>query len=186
MTTHRAWLLLAVVQLLAHVQSKPTGPVLPHSTSYIHPSNGVCTEYTITQEVAAPVAVFDHAPFESNLDMSALLINATRTSTDGVTFGPVAGFQNVTRSYTISGTFCSPKEPKDGKETTVVVATHGVMYDRRYASSVTRLEKQDADESDRYWASSYRPDDYNFVKFALDHGYSVFYYDRLGTGLSEM
>jgi hypothetical protein len=30
------------------------------------------------------------------------------------------------------------------------------------------------------------PDEYNFVQYALENGYSVFWYDRIGTGLSEM
>ena len=37
-----------------------------------------------------------------------------------------------------------------------------------------------------YWTSTYKPDEYNFVQYALDAGYSVLYYDRLGTGKSEL
>jgi hypothetical protein len=36
-----------------------------------------------------------------------------------------------------------------------------------------------------YWASSYKPENYSFVDYTLDKGYSVFFYDRLGTGQSE-
>lgn len=49
----------------------------------------------------------------------------------------------------------------------MLLATHGLGYDRRY------------------WASPYKPEDYSFVDYALDKGYSVFFYDRLGTGQSE-
>lgn len=37
----------------------------------------------------------------------------------------------------------------------------------------------------RYWASSYKPEQYSFAQYALDAGYSIFYYDRLGVGLSS-
>jgi hypothetical protein len=140
MIPFRTSLLLAALNTLAHVEAKPSGPI-PHSVAYIHPTNGLCKDYSITQEVKAPVPVFAHPPFASNLDIAELLINSTRISTDGFTPSPVSGFENVTRSYTISGTFCSPRKPKDGKETTVLVATHGVMYDRRYGQLLhtTRL-----------------------------------------------
>jgi pimeloyl-ACP methyl ester carboxylesterase len=37
----------------------------------------------------------------------------------------------------------------------------------------------------RYWASSYKPEQYSFAHYALNAGYSIFYYDRLGTGHSS-
>lgn len=37
---------------------------------------------------------------------------------------------------------------------------------------------------DSYWNSPYKPEKYNFVQAATDAGYSVFFYDRLGTGSS--
>lgn len=37
----------------------------------------------------------------------------------------------------------------------------------------------------RYWASSFEPENYSFAQYALDAGYSLFYYDRLGVGLSS-
>jgi len=36
-----------------------------------------------------------------------------------------------------------------------------------------------------YWDSEYQPENYNFVDFAISRGYSVFFYDRLGTGESS-
>ena len=33
--------------------------------------------------------------------------------------------------------------------------------------------------------SPYKPAEYNFVQHAISQGYSVFFYDRLGTGDSE-
>jgi pimeloyl-ACP methyl ester carboxylesterase len=39
--------------------------------------------------------------------------------------------------------------------------------------------------SNRYWASSFEPENFSFVQHALTDGYSIFYYDRLGVGLSS-
>lgn len=123
-------LLVASLLPLAAVYASPT----PHNPApgYVHPSNGVCIDYNITEEVTAPIPVFSHPPFESNYDIAELLINMTRISADGQTPSPIAGFENATRPYTVSGTFCAPREPREGRETTVLVATHGIMYDRRY------------------------------------------------------
>jgi hypothetical protein len=33
--------------------------------------------------------------------------------------------------------------------------------------------------------SPYKPEDYNFVQHAIEQGYSVFFYDRLGQGSSD-
>lgn len=35
-----------------------------------------------------------------------------------------------------------------------------------------------------YWNPFYKPDEYIFVQYAIQHGYSVFFYDRLGVGSS--
>jgi hypothetical protein len=37
----------------------------------------------------------------------------------------------------------------------------------------------------RYWDSEVDPANYSFVDFAISQGYSVFFYDRLGTGESS-
>lgn len=36
--------------------------------------------------------------------------------------------------------------------------------------------------SHSYWNTPYEPDNYNFVQYAVNKGYSVFFYDRLGVG----
>ncbi|KAH8656684.1 Alpha/Beta hydrolase protein [Tricladium varicosporioides] len=69
-------------------------------------------------------------------------------------------------TYKIAASFCTPKV-KTGKEKTVILATHGIGPARSH------------------WNSPYKPDDYNFVQWATTQGYSVFFYDRLGTGASQ-
>jgi pimeloyl-ACP methyl ester carboxylesterase len=41
-------------------------------------------------------------------------------------------------------------------------------------------------EGYRYWDAQYKPEKYSYVNAALKAGYSILYYDRLGTGQSEM
>lgn len=36
-----------------------------------------------------------------------------------------------------------------------------------------------------YWNFPYEPEKYNFAQFAINKGYSIFFYDRLGTGISS-
>jgi hypothetical protein len=72
-----------------------------------------------------------------------------------------------TETFELSVTFCAPKQlgPNSRK---VLVATHGVGFDRRY------------------WAPAFDDSDtYNFVKTMLGAGYPVLYYDRLGVGKSQ-
>ncbi|KAJ4288172.1 hypothetical protein N0V90_012189 [Kalmusia sp. IMI 367209] len=132
---------------------------------FVHPSNGDCTDYTVKSTVTYSELQWIQPPFNNNYDVVALLTNiATQAK---VPFNPFSGAKNVTKSYQLAGTFCKPKTQNNGKQNTVLVATHGAGFDRRY------------------WASSYKPEDYNFAQYALDAGYSVFYYDRLGVGLSS-
>ena len=109
--------------------------------------------------------IFNLTKFENNFDVVDLVTDFTREDAN-VTFHPVSGKQNVTATYNIAGTFCSPKSPS-GREKTVLLATHGIHYDRRY------------------WHSAYKPGEYSFVEAAVARGYSVFVYDRLGTGESQ-
>jgi pimeloyl-ACP methyl ester carboxylesterase len=68
--------------------------------------------------------------------------------------------------YEIAASFCTPKKAS-GKEKTVILATHGIGPGRSH------------------WNSPFKPDEYNFVQHALEIGYSVFFYDRLGCGASS-
>jgi hypothetical protein len=41
-----------------------------------------------------------------------------------------------------------------------------------------------ADQTSNYWNIAYEPNQYNFAQYAIDQGYSVFFYDRLRVGES--
>jgi hypothetical protein len=136
------------------------------NTHDAHPANGVCTDFTITKTVTSSQFGFAPKKFENNYDVVGFL-EALASSAKEPSFEPlISPTKPTTRDYTISATFCTPKHKK-GKEGTVLVATSGLGYDKRY------------------WASTYEPEKYSFAGHALDAGYSVFYYDRVGVGKSQ-
>ena len=136
---------------------------------YAHPTNGNCQDYTLNYTVTTSNYVWGDPKLQNDFDTADLLFNIT-SQDDALdltgSFSPFNGTQNVTAEYSISGTFCSPKTPKgNGTEQTVLVATHGFGFDRRY------------------WAPE--DEEYSLAKYVLDAGYSFFYYDRLGVGRSQ-
>jgi hypothetical protein len=155
--------------------STTLGAPVPDNDNFlsIHPSNGHCKDYTIANTVTSNNQVWTYPKFSNNYDVAAHLFNTTQSYRTDAASGTIgynpfgAKPKEVTAKYTLEGTFCRPKEEKGGKEKTVLVATHGLGYDRRY------------------WASSFQPEKYSFARAALEEGYSVFYYDRLGTGASQ-
>ncbi len=86
-------------------------------------------------------------------------------------------------SYEISATLCVPKQ-SNAKTSTVLLATHGLAFDRRHGTLKASWWKSLLTR-DSYWNSPYKPDQYNFVQYATQKGYSVFFYDRLGVGGSS-
>jgi hypothetical protein len=114
-----------------------------------------------------PRTSFSTSRVQNNFDVVDLVTDLARKDSS-VVFHPVSRVENATAEYTINGTFCSPKKLLGkGRERTVLLATHGIGYDGRY------------------WDSAYKPEEYSFVQAMVKEGYSVFSYDRLGTGKSE-
>ncbi|KAF2118209.1 Alpha/Beta hydrolase protein [Lophiotrema nucula] len=159
-------ILAALLGTAPFAAAAPNGWHQQHPDTYAHPSNGNCEDYTVKESITSPNLHWAYPIFKDNYDVAGFLFNMTRKDR-ATTFVPFDGIQNVTDTYEVSGTFCSPKTLRGGKEKTVLVATHGLGYDRRY------------------WASTFEADEYNYVQHALGQGYSVFYYDRLGTGKSQ-
>lgn len=48
---------------------------------------------------------------------------------------PVGAPVNETATYTISGTYCTPRK-QGNKSSTLLLATHGLSYDRRYEAEI--------------------------------------------------
>jgi hypothetical protein len=97
---------------------------------FVHPSNGICTDYTVKEIITYSALQWATPPFTSNHDVVALL--ADLASKDGLATPP---FKNdtldTTKTFEIAGTFCKPISENSGKEKTVLVATHGLGFDRR-------------------------------------------------------
>ena len=106
-------------------------PTLSKTTypGFIHPSNGDCTDYTVTSTVTYEQLQWAQPRYKDNFEVAALL---TRVATQPKYPLPAfSGSKNVTKEFKIAGTFCKPKMSNAKKQNTVFVATHGAGFDRR-------------------------------------------------------
>ena len=71
----------------------------------------------------------------------------------------------ISKTYNIHANLCVP--PNGKKRSNLQIATHGAAFDSRY------------------WNVPIDPEQHSYVSAALDEGYSILTYDRLGTGLSD-
>ncbi|KAI8623722.1 alpha/beta-hydrolase [Xylariaceae sp. FL1651] len=125
---------------------------------------GDCYEYDIPVTTQTEANVWGGPEFGDNYDVAAFIGNVIKRPSIPP-FNPFSGKRNVTGSYTIGATFCSPRN-SSSHEKTVLLATPGLGYDRRY------------------WAPTVNTSAYSFVNYAITKGYSVFLYDRVGSGKS--
>ncbi|KAK0620440.1 Alpha/Beta hydrolase protein [Immersiella caudata] len=136
-------------------------------TGAAHPTKDfkVCQDYTIPLKITSNNLAFNFPKFQNNFDVADFV--DTITSRDATTAASVVSSkrQNVTANYSISATFCKPA--KQGKKNTVLIATHGLNFDRSY------------------WDPDLDKAEYSFVDWAVGQGYPIFYYDRLGVGKSS-
>ncbi|CAI6247338.1 unnamed protein product [Periconia digitata] len=130
------------------------------------PPNGLCSDFFVPISIDYEGPEWNASRWTTAYQLQDFLSSAS--ASDRANYPPALGDMKRFRgSYEIAATFCTPRAPKDGKEKTVIVATHGIGPGREH------------------WNSPYRPDDFNFVKHSLSKGYSVFFYDRLGCGASS-
>jgi pimeloyl-ACP methyl ester carboxylesterase len=139
-------------------------PAIAHPTA---PSAKFCTTYSIPITTTSNNWIWGYPLFIDNFDV-ANFISDVEARVSAPDFHPVIGRANVTASYSIGATFCTPKAPSD-KSKTVLLATHGVGFDRSYWD----LQIPGAPEN-------------SFTDYAIAKGYSVFFYDRLGVGESDV
>lgn len=99
-------------------------------------STRICTQYLIPLSITSQVLTPSYPPFTSNYDVVGFVNDLTRRPSN-TTFVPFSGAKNETASYTIGATLCSPRN--SSKETTLLVATHGLGYDRRYFQSSLQI-----------------------------------------------
>ena len=131
-----------------------------------YPPNANCEDYMIPVDVSWDRLQFNATKWQDNDFLQNFLSDLT-TREPGPNYpSPLGPAVKVNTTYQIAASFCSPKLPSE-KSKTVIVATHGVAPGRSH------------------WNSAFEPENYNFVQYATQRGYSVFFYDRLGCGASE-
>ncbi|KAL8854306.1 MAG: hypothetical protein Q9221_000792 [Calogaya cf. arnoldii] len=110
--------------------------------------------------------VYNGTEFTSNFDVAEFVTHFSRESPSS-SMVVLDGNETVTETYQIAATFCSPLNRAGGHEHSVLLATHGFFYDGRY------------------WDSQYIPSKYSILDYMTRKVYSMFFYDRLGTGQSQ-
>ncbi|KAK4932159.1 hypothetical protein LTR49_001456 [Elasticomyces elasticus] len=136
----------------------------PQYTQAYYPESAECVEYKIPITVSYDAVTFNFTHWEDDYQLQQFFADVTTRAGAGYPT-IISGTEPISGSYEIAASFCTPKQP-NGKESTVILATHGIGPGREH------------------WNSAYKPDEYNFVEWATNEGYSVFFYDRLGCGLS--
>ena len=127
-------LIAALAALVSTTRGSPTPSIRDYQTypDWVHPSNGKCVDYNVSSTITYPAFTYVYPKFQDDHDVDAFLFNmTTKDATLFNSFQPLDPVsQNKTSTFIISATFCSPKN-QNGKENTVLVATHGAGYDRR-------------------------------------------------------
>lgn len=136
-------------------------------TSPVHASqrtSGHCKQLDIPLSVTADSALYNIPRVDNDIEATAYAVrDSTRTTPKGL--------QAIIKNITTSGTFkihanlCVPLS--SNKKNVLQIATHGLGYDSRY------------------WDSAYQPENHSYVEAALQSGYSILTYDRLGVGQSD-
>ncbi|KAI1386512.1 Alpha/Beta hydrolase protein [Hypoxylon trugodes] len=124
-----------------------------------------CKNLTIPLTISSVNTKFTLKAPSTNIDVTNFvldLVQAGANYTNEIVADPPSA--TVTGNYTIGATYC---EPDSGPGSTLQVLTHGVAFDRSYWD---------------FPAQNYK---YSYINAALSRGYSVFFWDRLGLGLSS-
>ena len=121
-------LLAASLALLSVVRSTPQ----PRG-DYDALAGTSCTTYSIPITVSSTNNIFAYQ-FKDDFDLAQF--NADLGTRDlAIGFRPISGQVNSTANYTIAGTFCTPTNRKGGHEKTVLLASHGLGFERRLVGS---------------------------------------------------
>jgi len=160
---------LALLAPLAFAQSSANTSYAPTDAYRLGPSNAACTLQTYNVTVTSNNTVFTNVNSYANETYLTAIWQtflAAFPYGDNFTEGYTTGYQEVTNTYAIAGTLCTPLS---GANTTgVQILLHGIGFDSSYWDFT-------ADGTNTY----------SYIYSAAAAGHSTFRYDRLGTGLSE-
>ena len=121
----RYWQLTTCLSIVSSVLTAPLESRGPNLTELM----ADCTDYEIPVTTQTEALIFGYPEFSDNFDLAGFIATLITRKTDPP-FNPFSGKKNVTGNYNISATFCSPKTA-NGHEKTVLIASHGLGYDRR-------------------------------------------------------
>ena len=109
---------------------------LLHSTTttatYTHPpSSKICKDYKIPLTIRSENYIFALPTFKNNYDVTDFWTDfASRTAERDFHPFAASGRKNHTATYTIAGTFCEPRDKGAKNRKTVLLATHGLNFNR--------------------------------------------------------
>lgn len=134
-----------------------------------YPPNAVCSDFYIPIHLNYTAGTFNATKWTNPYELQDLLSSLTTRPSANIYPASAFGEPKVyTGDYQLAASFCTPRTPGGkGKEKTVILATHGIGPARTH------------------WSSPFQPKDFNFVEWAVEKGYSVLFYDRLGCGASS-
>lgn len=148
------------------------------------PEGAKCQDYTIPVNVTSLNYPWTAPKWTDNFGFIDFASIAT-SRTDYDSQSPIGVPVLETAGYSIDATFCTPKGKPNTNAGKVLLASHGLGFDRRYGNAPYPRKCCEVLTYDAsYWNSAYKPDEYNFVRYAIQRGYSVFFHDRLGVGNS--
>jgi hypothetical protein len=99
-----------------------------YPTKSYTPPNGNCVDYSIPISASAKGLQFQATKWTDNAGLTDFLAT-TVTRPEANLPAPVGGSVDLKGQYTISATFCSPKNTNE-KSGNVLLTTHGLGYDR--------------------------------------------------------
>ena len=98
-----------------------------------YPPRAICTEYSIPVNVTAAAYKFNGTEWADNNELTQFVIDIVVPGQSESTI--LSGPQNATAEYTISATFCTPRNSNTTHAKTVLIASHGFGFDRSLAKS---------------------------------------------------
>lgn len=129
MPTYLHSIALLVTVSLRAVTSTPTLSLQHNNTS----CSSACTSFNVSVTVTSEDLVYNGTIFKDNYDAINFITHAS--SKDPYSASNVfSGTKNTTATYEIAATFCTPKTPRTEHNKTVLLATHGLFYDSRFAT----------------------------------------------------
>ncbi|KAM7218902.1 hypothetical protein V8F06_005782 [Rhypophila decipiens] len=150
-----ASVLACIVALLCFKRSKASPTASPRA----------CVELEVPVSIDTTAIKWLQPRVDSNVDAVDWVANATTWTSPNMTESMI-GTITVRQTFKINGQLCVP--PKGSKRSDILhLATHGGGFDKRY------------------WDPEIKTKEYSYVEAALAEGYSVFTYDRIGTGKSD-